>query len=222
MARAIDQIISELDASYNPQRQVYQTQIDALPAYQQTQQAGLDQAKTNAFGDINSNANAKGMYYSGMPITEQARYTGATYLPAVANLAKSVNDQKFSLQSSLSGLTQKEYGDAQSIRQTELDRDEKIRQAELDRQAQLQAAAVRTSSGGSSRSSGGGSAKAPSMQEIINYWKTAPSQYGAYNANSTNLHRWQAAAAALADAGYSTVHNSAADKLLRSVFNQGR
>jgi hypothetical protein len=146
MARAIAQIISDLDAAYNPQRAAYQQQIDALPAYQQTQQAGLDQAKTNAFEGIDSTANSRGMFYSGQPLVNQAKYVGATYLPAVASLGQNISNQRFSLQNALAGLTTDEYKQAQGVQSDEQAND-----------AKLAAAAIKGSSGGRSSSSKGSS-----------------------------------------------------------------
>lgn len=92
----------------------------ALPGQQAAEQAGLDAAKTNAFGDINVTANDRGMSYSGMPITEQARYTGATYLPAVANLKNTYAQKGFALSDTLAKLEAERTNRALDVRNGQL------------------------------------------------------------------------------------------------------
>ena len=136
MARTIQQIQQELESVYSPQRQQVQQQIDAMPAYYAAQQSGLEQAKTNAFGDITAGANARGMVYSGMPIKEQATYVGTKYLPALAGLQQQQNTQKSNLLQTLNQIREKQMSQAQSLQQQELNREEQARQAEAARQQQ--------------------------------------------------------------------------------------
>lgn len=103
--------------------------------------------------------------------------------------------------------------DAESKRQFDL-------KLALEQQAQAMAASKATSGGGGGRSSGGGSSSSssnPSPQDIIQYYITANSNYGAYNPNSTNYHRWQAAEQALQQAGYNP-GSAAIKKLTTAAF----
>jgi len=48
--------------------------------------AGLEQAKKDSFDQITTGANRRGMFFSGIPLKEQAQYVGQNFLPGVANL----------------------------------------------------------------------------------------------------------------------------------------
>lgn len=154
MARALEQIISELNNVYNPQRDIYNKQITSLDPQLQAEQKGLEFAKRDAFDQIDQGANRRGLFYSGIPIQEEQRYTGATYLPAVANMRAKYAQQKFNLQDALAKLTRDQYSDAYSIRQKEMDTEA----------AERAAAAARAASGGGGLDFGGyggGSEEAP-------------------------------------------------------------
>lgn len=61
------------------------------------QEAGLDAAKTSAFGDITQSANDRGGYFSGFTPDAEAKYTAATYLPALAQLQNTIATTRQSL-----------------------------------------------------------------------------------------------------------------------------
>jgi len=88
---------NSLGSVYDPQTQLVQSQLNDLPNQEQTQMSSLDQAKANAFKDITSSANSRGMLFSGYSPDNQAIYTGTKYLPAVANLKTSINNTKNTL-----------------------------------------------------------------------------------------------------------------------------
>lgn len=123
MARALEQILQELNSVYDPQRQNYNAQIQSLDPAMQAEEKGLQQAKTDAFQDINTGANRRGLLFSGIPIDEQAKYTGAQFLPAVANLKSRYAQQRFNLQDALNNvnLEQRKYG--QSLYNDEVSQD---------------------------------------------------------------------------------------------------
>lgn len=139
MARALDQILSELNSVYDPQRQNINKQISALDPAQQAEQQGLEAAKNDAFSQITDQANRRGLFYSGIPIKEQQQYTGANFLPAVANLHSRYAQQRFSLQDALNKVQSDQYNQAYGIRQ-----------GELNSEAQMAAAraAARAAAGG--------------------------------------------------------------------------
>src|SRR4051794_19059973 len=99
-------IMAQLEGAYAPQRQLSQQQINELPGQLQQQNQALDVAKTNAFTDVNTNANSKGLAFSGIPAAEQTRYLGEKYLPAKAAAAQSINTQRTTLQQQLAALFQ--------------------------------------------------------------------------------------------------------------------
>ncbi len=135
MAQALADILATLDPVYNPQKDIVNRQLAALPAQQQAEQQGLDQAKTNAFGEINVQANDRGLSYSGMPIAEQTKYTGATYLPAVANLKNTYAQKTFGLQDSLAQLEADRMKQGQGVYNAQL-------AAEQEAAAKVQAAQI--------------------------------------------------------------------------------
>lgn len=150
MAQQLQDILAQLDPVYNPQKAIVNQQIAALPGEQQAARQGLDQAKTNAFGDIVNGANSRGMTYSGMPIAEQSKYLGTTYLPAVANLDNTYTNKGFQLQQSLAGLQADQMKQAQGTRDYQLkaeqDAQARVEAARLQAQAHVQAAQATASS----------------------------------------------------------------------------
>lgn len=140
MARALEAIMKELNSVYNPQREVYNKQINALPGQQAAQMKGLESAKTDAFNQIVTGANRRGVAFGGIPLEEQQSYLGSSYLPAVANLKNRFTQQAGSLQAALQELAAKQRQDAYGIRDYEL--------AEDARQAQLAEARRAAASGG--------------------------------------------------------------------------
>lgn len=123
MARPLAQILQEISSSYNPQRDVINSQIGSLDPQMQGEQQGLDAAKTDAFQQITDQSNRRGLLFSGIPISEQASYTGANYLPAVANLKAKYAQQKFNLQNALAQIDTSAYKDAYGLYEQELNRD---------------------------------------------------------------------------------------------------
>lgn len=163
MARALEQILQELDATYQPQKDQYNKSISAVDPTLQAEEQGLQAAKTDAFGQIDQQANRRGMFYSGMPIAEEQRYTGQSFLPSIANMRAKYAQQKFDLTNALHKITQDEYGQAEGIRQTELDREEK--QREFDRQLAAQEEASKRAAAAASTASPsfGGGAGGPTV-----------------------------------------------------------
>lgn len=161
MARALSDILSELDNVYNPQRQVYNQQITTLPDQQLAEEKGLQSAKQDAFQQITDQANRRGLFYSGIPVAEEQKYTGSTFLPAVANVRNNYATRKFNLQDALSKITQDQYLHGQDIHQKELDREQA---AALARAGSAGAASPSFGFGGSSAGVLGASASATASQ----------------------------------------------------------
>jgi hypothetical protein len=147
MARSLDQILTELNAVYQPQKDQYSSAITAVDPAQQAEEQGLNAAKTDAFSQIETAANRRGVFYGGMPIAEEQRYTGAQFLPSVANLRSKYAQQKFDLTNALNKVTSDEYNNANSIHQTELDREEKQREFDAQLAAQEEASRRAASAG---------------------------------------------------------------------------
>lgn len=142
MARSLDQVLRELDASYNPQKQSINERIAALPAQADAEIEGLKGQQTQAFDDILSGARSRGLGFSGIPLSEQAKYTSSQFLPAVARVRQSQNENQRSLSDALNGINLDQTKYAQSIYQTELDREQQERQFQQQLEAQRRAAAA--------------------------------------------------------------------------------
>lgn len=159
MARALDDIIRELDAGYNPGRQLINERLAALPEQAEAEISGLNATKANAFDDITAGARQRGLGFAGIPLAEQAKYTASSFLPAVARVRQSQNDVRTSLLDSLNNANLDQRKTAMSIYQAELDRDE--RRAAEERAAAAARAASAGFDYGSLLGGGGGEAGAP-------------------------------------------------------------
>lgn len=174
MARELSQIMSELDTSYQPQKDLYNKQISGVDPALEAEQQGLQAQKEDSFRGITEQANRRGLFYSGVPIAEQARYTGGQFLPALANLRGKYYTQKNSLTEALNNLGIQQVQRAQDIRQTELANDESARRFNMEQAAKDKAAA----SAGAFQFGGGGggndaavpatSAVPPELQALSN------------------------------------------------------
>jgi hypothetical protein len=99
-----------LEGIYAPQRANIQQQQEQLNTEGSAALSGLEQAKVNAFRDISSKARGMGVAFGGYSPSEQARYTGATYLPAVGNLKSKQLSGLSALQQALNSI----YGNQQT------------------------------------------------------------------------------------------------------------
>lgn len=140
MADSIDSILQELDAGYNPARQAINDRLGQLQPQADAQIQGLKQQQTNAFQDITNGARDRGMGFSGIPIDEQAKYTGGTFLPAVANVQKSVQDGRNSLVDALNNTNIDQRKTAYGIRDAQLTREQAAADAAAARDAAVRAA----------------------------------------------------------------------------------
>lgn len=89
---------------YRPAEQLYQQQLQAIPGQFTAKKTALEQAKTNAFRDIGTQAQDKGLFYSGYQPLKQGEYTGSTYLPGLANIATEEAQQRFDVLGALQKL----------------------------------------------------------------------------------------------------------------------
>lgn len=198
MARTVEQISKELESIYSPQRQLIQQQQAQIPGQYQAQLSALDQAKINAFKDITTAANRRGMYFSGVPVSEQATYTGTKYLPAVANLKQSQLTQQNALQAALNELTGKQMSQAQGLYSAELQAEQEAaakryaaeleaQQKELDRQAKIYEAQIKAqakaSTGGST-----GSAKQTTQNIMTSLSQDIAQMFSGYNPSKNKFY----------------------------------
>ena len=146
MARALEDIIRELNSVYDPQRNAYKEQIGTLDPLLASEEQGLQAQKRDEFEQITNRANRRGLFYSGIPVQEEQRYTGGTFLPAVANLKGKYATQRFNLQDAIAKITESQQLKAYDVRQNELNLEEEQRQFNA-RLAAEEAASRRAASG---------------------------------------------------------------------------
>lgn len=115
MARSLDQVLAEVTAKSDPQRQTVLNQIADLPNQQAAQTSAIGAQKDQAYQDLTDSARRRGLGFSGIPLGEQAKYAATTYAPALANLGTSFNNQKGTLESALSTIGQNDYSAANNI-----------------------------------------------------------------------------------------------------------
>ena len=150
MARALSDILTELKSTYDPQRQrasdFYNQSIGTIDPQEGADLSGLEQAKKNAFSSIDTGANRRGLLFSGIPIEEQAKYVGESYLPSIASLkgryAGIRGDLRNTLAQQLQNIDLDERKFGQGIYQNELDMDFQREQAAAAERASRAAAAA--------------------------------------------------------------------------------
>lgn len=147
------QYIAQLAPIYDPQRSIIQQQRAQIEPQAQAQLSALEQAKINAFRDIGVAARSRGMQFSGFAPEQEARYLGATYLPAVASLKAKQQDSMTALDKALADIATNQQTQALNLYQTDVARkaqaeqwqkefDWKAQQAALDRQIEREKLAI--------------------------------------------------------------------------------
>lgn len=180
--RTLDQILSDLGPSYDSTINSYKSQQDALAPYQAAQMQGLSLAKDNAFGDILDSARERGAGFSGIPLQNQGKYIGSTYIPAVAGLEHDINNQRGSLTDAINAALLDKTKTANSLYTTE----KSSYQDYLAKLAAAKAAAAANSFGGFGGNTGttttGAATGAPSMVK-----KSDNSGYQFFDANKNPI-----------------------------------
>lgn len=141
MASTLEQIIAELNPTYEPQVNTIRQRQAAIPGMIAQEEKGLQAKQENAFGDILNGARRRGLGFSGIPLGEQAKYTSTEFLPALARLRQSGQEQATSLEDAINQIYERRNTLAQQLRQGGLDREEQQRQFNLNYQLQQQQAA---------------------------------------------------------------------------------
>lgn len=95
--RDLQSLIDQYSASFNPQKQLIETDLAGLDAAGTAQEQGLAAKQNTAFKNIEQTAQNKGMFFSGFSPDAQASYTADTYLPALAQLQATIAQGRSSL-----------------------------------------------------------------------------------------------------------------------------
>jgi hypothetical protein len=143
-ARTLDQIIAELNPTYQPQVQSIQNQMGLIPGQIAQGEAQLGAKKDQAYENILSGARSRGtgVAFGGIPLGEQAKYAATEYMPALANLRTAGTQQASSLQDALNAIQEKKMTLGQNIYQTEQDRAFQAEQNALNRKSSAANAAA--------------------------------------------------------------------------------
>ena len=185
--RTLQQILSELSPAYKPQIQSIQQRQAEIPnaVNADIQQAGA--LKDPAFGDILGGARRRGLGFSGIPLTEQAKYASDVYAPSVLKAQQSGREQALSLQDALSGIYERRNTLAQTLRQQEQATAENQRQFNLN--YALQKAAQEESKRAASRASAFSPSYGTSTPTATKTAKVDPLQQTAYNDVYTRVNK---------------------------------
>lgn len=128
-----NQQYAQLAGLYNPQRELVGKQLAELDPYKEAQTKALEQAKINAFRDISRTAGQRGIARSGFIPSEEARYTGEKYLPALASLQQQYNSQQTALQQALNDINLRQAQEARGYVEQQRERDFKAQQLAEER-----------------------------------------------------------------------------------------
>lgn len=145
-ATRLAQEYANLASVYDPQKALVQQQISAVPGQYEAQKTALEQAKANAFRDITSAAQGRGVYFSGFRPEQEARYTGERFLPALANLSTQQQQATFNLQKALADIETAQRQAATTNLQNILNREQQ--QKQFEQQLALSRAQASAAGGG--------------------------------------------------------------------------
>ena len=102
--QSIEEIMKMYDPLYAARRNDINTQIQQAPQYEQAALSQADALKNQAFGQITQGAQNKGLFFSGIPLAEQAGYLATQYAPKVLGVKQDTMKQQGLLRSTLSEL----------------------------------------------------------------------------------------------------------------------
>lgn len=168
--RTLDQIIAELQPSYQPSIEFLRQRQAEIPKTVESDIQAAQAAQTQAYEDILTGARRRGLGFAGIPLGEQARYASQVFAPEVLRARTRGTEAARDLEGTILGLQAE-------MRQAAISR----RQQEEDLARQLAAASRGGGGGGAAVSDtgsvlgqllailGGGTAQAqmPSLESIF-------------------------------------------------------
>lgn len=136
--QTIQEIMAELNPAYQTRKDFINQQITAVPQQLQADEQILEGQRQKVFGDITQQASDRGMFFSGIPASEQAMYTGTNYLPALTKLRQGAQTQQGTLRQTLSDIDADIYKTAFGVNKDQSNRaqdyQERLRQEQLARE----------------------------------------------------------------------------------------
>lgn len=182
--RTLDQVIGELNSTFNPQIDAIKQRQAQIPGQVQAEETALQAKQTQAFDDILGGARRRGtgVAFGGIPLSEQAKYTSTEFLPALARMKSTAREQSMSLDDAINSIYEKRNTLGYQIKQNEdqlfesrrqFDQNmawEKEKQAQALRESarQMAAASAMPSMGSLMSGAGGGSGLPEGMGEKRN------------------------------------------------------
>lgn len=147
-----------LEGVYKPQTDFYNKQIKELPGVFNMQRSQADQARVNAFRQIEQTANSRGMFFSGQPIQKQLEYNFGTFDPTMARINSEQQNKKSQLEQALISLGMQKNSQARSWVDSQIKAEQKAAEeaqkradAERRHQENLRASYARTSASNASK-----------------------------------------------------------------------
>lgn len=119
--QTIDSILKTIQPAIAPLLANQQEQLGLVQQKASADAKGLEQGKINAFRGITNQAQAAGNTFSGIPIGEQARYTGEHYLPALANLKINAQNENIRIRDIMAQINKDAYMQAFGTNQKQQD-----------------------------------------------------------------------------------------------------
>lgn len=115
----LQNLVSQFTAAQAPEDAQIDSEVSQNDQSGTAQIAGVNQAKDNAFGDITNAANARGALFSGFTPSQEASYTGSTYLPALAKIQAAIATTRNTLLGSKANLASTANTNALNEQKTE-------------------------------------------------------------------------------------------------------
>lgn len=97
VVQTLDQIMAELAPGAQGQLDNINKKRGLIATNAEAQKSGLEAAKVKGFNTINNQMTGRGISFGGIAADEQAQYLAEKYLPAVAGVDMSVNEQNLGL-----------------------------------------------------------------------------------------------------------------------------
>ena len=97
VVQTLDQIMTELAPGAQGQLSNIDKRRGLIATNAEAQKSGLEAAKVKGFNTINNQMTGRGISFGGIAADEQAQYLAEKYLPAVAGVDMSVNEQNLGL-----------------------------------------------------------------------------------------------------------------------------
>ncbi len=119
--QTIDSILKTIQPAIDPLLANQREQMGLVEQRAAADAKGLEQGQINAFRGITNQAQAGGNTFSGIPIGEQARYTGEHFLPAMANLKINAQNENIRIRDIMAQIQKDSYMQAFQTNQKQQD-----------------------------------------------------------------------------------------------------